>query len=541
MPGGMVVAVGRMGADAWRKESHAALDDFSIVERGGADSASRVLAAHIKEKVMRKIASSLLFTLAVVGLYVVQIDLASSFGFRRFHSGATSTPSPSPTPDPSPSPSLSQTGARDPGVRGGAAAAGTPLPGLSAGQLTFFNAGQTAFNTAEDVPDGLGPRMNLDTCGGCHAAPAAGGSSPATNPQVAFANQDGGTDTVPAFIRANGPVREVRFVKNPDGTPDGGVHAIFTITGRTGATGCTLTQPPFAAQAANNNIIFRIPTPTFGLGLVEQIPDAAIAANQAANSGTKSNLGIKGRPNFNVSGRAISGQTNNNGNDGTIARFGWKAQNKSLMLFSAEAYNVEMGISNDIFQTERDETANCQFATTPNDTTNMDATTALDATTDMEKFAFFMRLLAPPAPSTTTPGGATSISNGKQLFSSIGCALCHTPSFTTGSSTIAALSNKPVNLYSDLLVHFMGPGLADGVSQGQAGPAEFRSAPLWGLGQRIFFLHDGRTSDLVQAIQQHRSGDQFHHNASEANGVVGNFNQLNQGQQQDLLNFLRSL
>ena len=487
---------------------------------------------------MRKIASSLLFTLAVVGLYVVQIDLASSFGFRRFHSGGTSDPS---SPSPSPSPSFSPTGAHDPGVRGGAAGAGSPLPGLSAGQLAFFNAGQTAFGTAEDVPDGLGPRMNLDSCGGCHAAPAVGGTSPATNPQVAFANLDGGTDTVPAFIRANGPVREARFVKNADGTPDGGVHAIFTITGRTGATGCTLAQPPFAAQLANNNVIFRIPTPTFGGGLIEQIPDAAIAANQAASSSQKSTLGIKGRPNFSVSGRAISGQTNNNGNDGTIARFGWKAQNKSLLLFTGEAYNVEMGITNELFQTERDETASCQFATVPNDAQNMDAATPLDATPDLVKFAIFMRFLAPPAPSTTTPGGATSISNGKQLFSSIGCALCHTPSFTTGTSTVAALSNKPVNLYSDLLVHFMGPGLADGVSQGQAGPAEFRSAPLWGLGQRIFFLHDGRTSDLVEAIQEHRSGDAFHHNASEANGVVGNFNSLNQGQQQDLLNFLRSL
>ncbi len=92
-----------------------------------------------------------------------------------------------------------------------------------------------------------------------------------------------------------------------------------------------------------------------------------------------------------------------------------------------------------------------------------------------------------------------------------------------------------------MLIHDMGPGLADGVSQGEAGPREFRSAPLWGLGQRIFFLHDGRTSDLVQAIQQHASGDAFHHNASEANGVVNNFNNLRESQKQDLLNFLRSL
>src|SRR5499427_2936618 len=322
-----------------------------------------------KGNVMRKIASSLLFTLAVVGLYVVQIDLASSFGFRRFTGGTgttANTPPPDAAPNPSPTPSFIQGRGNDPGVRGGPAGAGGMLPGLTAGQQALFTAGQTAFNTAEEVDEGLGPRMNLDSCGGCHAAPAIGGTSPATNPQVAFANLDGGTDIVPAFLSANGPVREARFVKNPDGTPDGGVHAIFTITGRTGADGCTLLQPNFATQVANHNVIFRIPTPTFGAGLMEYIPDSAIAANQRANTTQKTNLGIKGRPNFQVNGRTISGQTNNNGNDGTIARFGWKAQNKSMILFSGEAYNVEMGITNELFQTEREEMPSCQMAATPN-------------------------------------------------------------------------------------------------------------------------------------------------------------------------------
>jgi CxxC motif-containing protein (DUF1111 family) len=252
-------------------------------------------------------------------------------------------------------------------------------------------------------------------------------------------------------------------------------------------------------------------------------------------------LGIAGKANFSVAGRTISGQTNNNGNDGTIARFGWKAQNKSALLFSGEAYNVEMGISNELFQTEREENPACQFAPVPNDVTNTDATTPTETLSAIERFSLFMRFLAPPAPSTNTPGGATSITNGRQLFTSTGCALCHTPSFTTSKSSVAALSNKPVNLFSDLLVHDMGPGLGDGVSQGQAGPTEFRSAPLWGLGQRIFFLHDGRTTDLVQAIQAHKSGSTTQNNASEANGVINNFNGLGENQKQDLLNFLRSL
>jgi len=391
------------------------------------------------------------------------------------------------------------------------------------------------FAEEENVGDGLGPRMNLDSCGGCHIQPALGGTSPFVNPQVAFAGKDGGTDRVPSFIAANGPVREARFVKNPDGTADGGVHALFTVTGRSGANGCTLAQPDFATQLANRNVIFRIPTPTFGAGLIEQIPDAAIAANRGSNVSQKQALGIKGRPNFHVVGRTITGMTNNNGNDGTIARFGWKAQNKSLLLFSGEAYNVEMGITNELFQTERDETANCQFATVPNDVTNTDATTPTEVVNAIEKFAFFMRFLDAPQPSPDSPGGATSIANGRQKFSEIGCALCHTLSFTTGNSTVAALNNKPVNLFSDLLIHDMGDGLADGVSQGQAGPREFRTAPLWGLGQRVFFLHDGRTANLERAIREHSS------NGSEANGVVSNFNNLSEGRKQDILNFLRSL
>ena len=422
--------------------------------------------------------------------------------------------------------------AHDPGVRDPEApAAGDALSGITDDEREYFNIGKDDFVEEDSVKEGLGPRMNLDSCGGCHIQPAVGGSSPAVNPQVAFASKDNGTDAVPPFITENGPVREARFVANADGTRDGGVHALFTINGRTGATGCTLAQPDFATQLANNNVIFRIPTPTFGAGLIEQIPDAAILANGASNGAAKSSLGIRGRANFHVSGRTITGQTNNNGNDGTIARFGWKAQNKSLLVFSGEAYNVEMGITNELFQTERDETPNCQYAKTPNSVFNLAATTPAEAMSSIEKFTTFMRYLAPPRPAADTP----SIVNGRKIFSAVGCALCHTPSFTTGDSYSAALRNVPVNLFSDLLVHDMGVGLADGVSQGEAGPRDFRTAPLWGLGQRIFFLHDGRTSDLLAAIRMHRS------TGSEANGVLARFSFLTEAQKQDLLNFLRSL
>jgi CxxC motif-containing protein (DUF1111 family) len=409
------------------------------------------------------------------------------------------------------------------------------MSGLTRSQAEYFAAGADEFSHEDTISDGLGPRMNLNSCGGCHQQPAVGGSSPAVNPQVAFANRDGGTDVPPSFITTNGPVREARFVLNPDGTRDGGVHALFTITGRTGAAGCALAQPDYETQLANDNVIFRIPTPTFGAGLIELIPDAAILANRASRASEKGAVGIHGRANFQVAGRTITGQTNDNGNDGTIARFGWKAQNKSLLLFSGEAYNVEMGISNELFQTERDETPSCQFATVPNSVTDTEAATAVAAMSDMEKFATFMRLLAPPTPSPDTPGGAASIANGRTVFATIGCAFCHTPTFTTGNATVAALRNVEVNLFSDLLVHDMGVGLADRIRQGEAGPREFRTAPLWGLGQRVFFLHDGRTSDLIAAVRAHAS------RGSEANGVVATFEALGEDQKQDLLNFLRSL
>ena len=458
----------------------------------------------------------------------------------------------------------------DPGVRGGAAGAGGPLPGLSQNELNFFAAATEVFNEIDAVPNGLGPRFNLDGCGGCHASPAAGGSSPATNPQVAVATANGAKNTLPAFITANGPVREVRFVRNPNGTPDGGVHDLFVITGRSDAPGCNIQQPNFAAAVAANNAIFRIPTPTFGLGLVEAVPDSALQATLAANARQKSALGISG--NFNFSG-----------NDGTITRFGWKAQNKSLLIFAGEAYNVEQGVTNDAFPNERETDPNCQFNPLPESTTNLVNTTnsaspASDFSSDIVNFAAFMRMLAPPTPasgtspaaqSTTTAASTTaapvevasasttsvlstaagaasssaapaasssaSTTRGQQVFSNIGCAACHIPSQTTGKSVMTGQTNVAFQPLSDFALHQMGTGLADGVSQGNAAGNQFRTAPLWGVGQRIFFLHDGRTNDLVAAIEQHSS------NGSEANGVIRNFNMLSVSDQQALLNYLRSL
>ena len=444
--------------------------------------------------------------------------------------------------------------AKDPGVRGGAAGAGGFVPGLTTDQLSLANDSAEAFLEDEQLGDGIGPRLNGEGCAQCHAFPASGGTSPATNPQIAVATHNGAQNTVPSFITATGPVREARFVKNADGTPDGGVHDLFVISGRSdpadpangldavSAAGCHITQPDFATQVNNNNVIFRIPTPVFGVGLVESITDKAINDNLAANASVKIQFGIFGNVNH------VSGDANNNGNDGTVARFGWKAQNKSGELFAGEAYNVEMGITNELFTQERDETASCQFATVPNDIQDTAATTAIDATPAIQKFANFQRFSAPPTPVTSYTSSvvgtvsSTSINAGKTVFNNVGCNLCHTPSLTTNASaTVAALRNKTVNAFSDFGTHDMGPGLADGIIQGHSEGDEFRTAPLWGIGQRIFFLHDGRTSNLITAINQHKSAGNAIFGPSEANAVVDNFNALSATDQQNLLNFLRSL
>jgi CxxC motif-containing protein (DUF1111 family) len=324
------------------------------------------------------------------------------------------------------------------------------------------------------------------------------------------------------------------------------VHGIYVITGRTDAPGCNIAQFDFlpagnslTGQRGNANIIFRIPTPVFGAGLIEAIPDSAILANMQTNVTEKRALGISGHANAH-----LSGNVNLSANDGTITRFGWKAQNKSLLLFAGEAYNVEMGISNQLFPQERDETPGCVFIPNPNDTLNFTTAPTTSASnpaviSDIEAFANFMRMLAPPAPAPPTP----ATEKGRETFARIGCAHCHTPSFTTGTmiasgsstSPSAALSNQTANLFSDLIVHHMGKGLADGITQGGAGPDEFRTAPLWGVGQRVFFLHDGRTSNLVEAIKEHQS------HGSEANKVIEHFDKLSTQEKQEIIDFLRSL
>jgi CxxC motif-containing protein (DUF1111 family) len=434
----------------------------------------------------------------------------------------------------------------DPGPRTGPAAAGSFYPTLSANEQNFFNQAFLRFQEVDSVSGGiageagvgLGPTFNGNSCAQCHAQPAVGGASPGLispqnsiqNPQVALATLDSATNVVPSFITANGPVLEARFIKTSTGALDGGVHDLYTIAGRSDAIGCILAQPDFATALSTNNVIFRTPTPLFGLGLVEATPDATLQANLTATQSARAAL-------------KIGGVFNTSGNDGTITRFGWKAQNKSLLIFVGEAYNVEQGVSNENFPNERSAVTGCVFNGSPEDSTvllnqnvnssnfGLSVGTASEMSSDVVNFAAFIRLSAPPTPAASTQ----STLNGATQFNTIGCNLCHSPTLTTGPSVFTGMSNVSYNPYSDFALHNMGTGLSDGIHQGGAGPNEFRTAPLWGLGQRLFFLHDGRTTDLIEAIEAHSS------TGSEANMVIRKFNALKASQAQDLLNFLRSL
>ncbi len=443
----------------------------------------------------------------------------------------------------------------DPGVQSGNRGTGAALPSVlqndHPGILDFFNDGLARFQEVESVSgganNGLGPRFNSNQCSSCHAQPAVGGTGAAVNPQFLFTG-DGVApgSTTPSFLTANGPTLEARFpfFFNSNGTPNrnapnGGVEDLFTVTGRSDAGSCSLPQPSFAIAEQYNNIIFRIPTPVFGAGLIENVDDSTLLNNQAKNN--NNNFGV-------------SGAFNHNGNDGTISRFGWKAQNKSLHIFAGEAYNVEMGISNLLFPQDRplpgeDQQgtgmpANCMNLSGsgyPEDASNPAASPDAAVLDDVSAFANFMRMLAPPPTGGVVLNGQQvsqqTIAAGAALFSSVGCTSCHNPTVgsTQSSSITGSLSNAPVNAYSDIEIHHMGSGLADNVSQGSAGGDQFRTAPLWGLGQRIFLLHDGRTTNLNAAIQDHAS------RGSEASTVENTFHELNPQQQQEILDFLRSL
>ena len=430
---------------------------------------------------------------------------------------------------------LPATTVKDPGVRAGAANAGGMLPKLTTAEQTYFTDGQTNFNAAVAVPQGLGPRFSENQCSACHAQPASGGGSPGTNPLFSVYQLSGATNIMPTFETTTGAVYVPRFPFMSDGvTPDGTVHPLFTITGRSDAGTCNIAQPTFPT-----NVALHQPLPTFGDGFLEIYDNTTLTANMSSVC-AQTQFGVCGIPNV-------------SGNDGSVLRFGWKAQWRSLTLAASEEYNVESGVTNEFFPTELDQTPGCQLNAIPESGTNFSMSPT--ATTGQDQFVgaptrmgLFIRFLAAPTPVSFNAAAL----NGQQQFINIGCATCHTfpmsnPNMVTPVSSVVPLSQASPNAYTDLLLHHMGPCDADGIVMGAAQGDMFRTPPLWGAGKRIFFMHGGVngpglvTTDLLQAIQNHFCAGNSQYQQSEANTVINNFNALSPTNQQDILDFIRDL
>lgn len=365
---------------------------------------------------------------------------------------------------------------------------GGPLQGLSQAELQRFTAGRGEFLQIEQRATGLGPVFNGTSCVQCHNAAAPGGASSSLGVSVVTrigAQVNGQYSDLEAV---GGALLQRRSLRE--------MIANYPVPGEIIPQGAS-----FVGR--------RQTTPVFGIGLIEAIPASQILSRQDPTDLNRD--GISGRANMVLN--RVNNQTE-------VGRFGWKCQLSSVHMFSADAYLNEMGITNPLFPVEvrpqgRTLPPGADTVADPEDVSGV----AVARLTD------FMRFLAPPAPSAGT-------TLGRSLFASVGCASCHTPTMTTGAHPSAALAFKPVNLYSDLLVHDMGPGLADNLRQGQATGTEFRSAPLWGLRFRRFFLHDGRAQSIDSAIRLH---------GGEAVATVGRYNALTATNRSALISFVQGL
>ena len=388
---------------------------------------------------------------------LLAICTAATAYFPKGTKAAKSTASPSLRANSSLPPTVTAT---DPGPRPLPPNAGGFLSSLSSNEKQIEPSLTTEFNRTHDVivtsptDGGLGPRFNENSCASCHAYPAVGGSSPPANPLFSIYNYNGATNTMPSFITSTGPILEARFINQPGTTiPDGTVHQLFTIKGSSDAAGCGISQPDFVTAAAQNNLALRQVSPTYGDGLIEVIRNIDITNNMNANLTQKASLGITGHPNY-------------SGNDGSIQRFGWKAQVRSTFLMAANQMNVEMGVTNETFPNEIDQTPGCVLNPVPETVIELHSD---DFDGNVPRRCGASRILYSMDGAAKSRTDENSTKNGKTQFTNAGCVYCHTTSFTTPATSRPGLGNITINLYSDLLVHHMGPGLADGLPQGTGG------------------------------------------------------------------------
>ena len=360
---------------------------------------------------------------------------------------------------------------------------GGPLAELSAEERARFTAGREVFVAARGVSEGLGPVYNDDSCVACHRVPAIGGGSDRIETRFGGGAAGGSSPLDGTLLRERG-------------------------IGRRGE--CELTGEVVPSDAGVRT--GRRATPLFGLGLVDAVPDASLlqlASRQRARTPTTA-----GRAHRVID--AVSGEER-------VGRFGWKARGPSLLHGAAEASFGELGITNPFFPEESCPQASCA---------PLDCDPSQDPEDDgADTFllADFLSLLAPPPRSIAS--SATGVNVGREVFERIGCADCHTPSMRTGWHEVAALRYRTFAPYSDFLLHDMA-SLGDGLQEGDAGPREMRTAPLWGLREAEAYLHDGRASTVEEAILAHEGqGDEARRR----------YRDLEPADEALLLEFLRSL
>jgi CxxC motif-containing protein (DUF1111 family) len=362
---------------------------------------------------------------------------------------------------------------------------GEPLAGLTDAELALFFDGRAEFQERKTPADGLGPIFNDISCIACHTAPDIGGGGRKTTTRFGHTASDGTFDPLAAF---GGSLLQDRALR---GVPRENIPGEANTTAR------------------------RVTTPLFGAGLIEAIPDSIIALGAE----TPKPAGIHGKVAW-IDDVATG--------ERRVGRFGWKAQQATLLGFAADASLNEMGITNRFFPIENAPNGNTAAIAAFVRTDGLDdEVDAVDGRANVDRLADFMRLLSPPP---RRPASASALA-GEQRFVALDCAACHTPSLTTGPSSIAALNGKQVGLYSDLLLHDMGE-LGDGIAQSAAGPRDMRTAPLWGLRVRRTFLHDGRADTVDAAIRAH---------AGEAANSRDAYLRLTAGERQQLLDFLDTL
>ena len=362
---------------------------------------------------------------------------------------------------------------------------GNPLTGMTAEEFELFRLGLEDFTEVENAGDGLGPAFNGTGCSACHNSPAIGGISPV------------------AEVRAGRLDEEGKFHVLGGGT----LFHLFSIPNHE----CQPKIPPEA-----NVISRRIPIPLFGAGLVEAISDETLLALEDPDD----------LDNDGISGRAAMINDVATGRE-RIGRFGWKAQQATLLAFGADAYRNEMGITSDLFPNEvapgvdPEALELCDLRPDPED--ERDPSTGLRG---IDNFENFMKFLAPIE---RGPIDET-VQHGENLFESVGCALCHVPVLMTAPNSNPLFDQKAVPLYSDLLLHAVGTG--DNIEQEAAAPNEIRTPALWGLRLRRPFLHDGSASTPEEAILRH---------GEEAEAVRVRFEELTPDDRSALLAFLNSL